>query len=94
MFELLALLTVVVVGGVIAGAFFLVLSMAKFVFKMALVPLKILFLPVLAIVFIVKFAVIAALGATIVAVAIAVIVPVIVMIALLAIPVAIIGALT
>lgn len=93
MLEFLALLAVVVVGGVILGALFLVTAMVKFAFKVALVPLKLIFLPVLAIVFIVKFAVIAALGATVVAVAVAVIVPVIVMIALLAIPVAIVGAL-
>jgi hypothetical protein len=94
MFELLAFLAVVVVGGIIVGALFLVLSMVKFAFKVALVPLKLLWLPLAAVFFIVKFAVVAALGATVVAVAIAVVVPIIVMIALLAIPVAIIGALT
>lgn len=95
MFELLALLVALFVGGiVVCGTIFLVLSVVKFTFKLALLPLKILFFPLVAVVFVVKFAVIFAFGAALIALIIALIVPVIVLAVLVGIPVLIIGAVT
>jgi len=89
MAELLAL--IVLVGGIVVGAMFLAFTAVKFVFKIALLPLKLVFLPVIAILFVVKFVVIAAIVAIAGEMAVAVIIPVIVVVALLAIPVALIG---
>ena len=84
MFELLALLAVIVVGGVVIGAVVLALSVVKFAFKLVLAPLF----------FVLKWVALIAIGATFVAVAAAVIVPIVVVIAVFAIPIALIGALT
>jgi hypothetical protein len=95
MFELLALLvvlavSVVVVGGVLMLAFWAV----KFTLSIAILPLKLLFIPVLAVVFIVKVAVLFAVGAVIVSVLLAVVIPILVALAVVAVPVALVAALT
>ena len=95
MFELLALLVAVIVGGIIVcGTLFLALTVVKFTVKLALLPLKILFFPIVAILFVVKFAVVFALGAALVAVFIAVIIPIVILVALVGIPMLIIGVVT
>ena len=91
MFELLALLAVVAVAG-------MVLLAAVFAIKLAVnlvfLPFKLLFFPLVAIVVIVKLAVIVAVGVTLAGIAIAVIVPLVVIALVLAVPVAVIAALT
>ena len=62
MFELLALLAIVAVGCVVAGAIFVALMAAKFAIKLVLLPFKLLLLPVLAIIVIVKLGVLLAVG--------------------------------
>jgi len=77
MFELLALLAIVAVGCVVAGAIFVALMAAKFAIKLVLLPFKLLLLPVLAIIVIVKLGVLLAVGAALVGVLVAIIVPIV-----------------
>lgn len=92
MFELLAFVAVLGVIGVAIGSLFVVLAAAKFAFKLIFLPLKLLFLPVLAIVFLVKMTAVIAAVAAVVTIAIAVIVPLVIIAGFIAVPFAIVAA--
>ena len=89
MFELLAFL---VVAGIACGVVVLAVAAIKVVFQLVLLPLKLLVLPVAAIFFVVKMAVLVAVGVTVAAVAAAVIIPLLVVGAMVAVPLLLIGA--
>ena len=76
------------------GAFVAVAAVAKLALKVVLLPLKLLFFPIAAVIAIVKFGLLFALGTALVAVAIAVIVPLLVLAALVAIPIAVFAAIS
>ena len=90
MFELVALFSVAVVGGLVIGALFLALAAVKFVFKIALMPLKLLFFPLVLIAMLLKVV----LAVTVVGLIVAVIVPLIVVGLVVGIPAVLISALT
>jgi hypothetical protein len=90
MFELFALFTVLAVA---VGIFVVAAMLIKLTFTIVMVPVKLLFLPLLAVFVIVKFAVILSVGVALAGLAIALIVPVVVVGALVAIPAAIIAAI-
>ena len=90
MFELLALLVIAAVG---IGIFVAIAAIVKLTFAIVMVPVKLLFLPFLAIFFIVKFVAVLAVGIALAGVAIAFIVPLVIVGALVAIPIAIIASI-
>ena len=94
MFELLTLFSVLAMCAVAFGVVFVAFWAIRFVFLLALLPLKLLFLPFIAIFVIVKVAVIVALSVAAVATVVALIVPIIVIAILVALPLALVGAIT
>lgn len=91
MFELLVLAAIAFIGFmVIAGAIVIV----KLALQVALLPLKILFFPIVAIVVIVKLVAILAVGAVVFGIVIAIIVPLVVAAVVIGVPVMILAALT
>ncbi|HYC62288.1 MAG TPA: hypothetical protein VEK79_22240 [Thermoanaerobaculia bacterium] len=91
MFELLVLAAIAFIGFmVIAGAIVIV----KLALQVALLPLKILFFPLVAIMAIVKLVVILAAGAIVFGIVIAIVVPLVVAAVVIGVPVLIVGALT
>ncbi|MFZ2490472.1 MAG: hypothetical protein WA208_03215 [Thermoanaerobaculia bacterium] len=91
MFELLALL---VVGAIVIGIFAIVGVVLKAAVSLIVLPFKLLLLPFVGLLLLVKLVVVLAVGAALVAVFIGVIVPVIVVGSLFAIPIAIIAAVS
>jgi hypothetical protein len=94
MFELLFLLVLFAAGAVLVGVFAVLFAALKLTFHVALLPLKILFFPLIALLVLVKLAFLAVVGVAVVGIALAIIVPVALVLGILAAPFLLIGALT
>lgn len=94
MFELLFLLVLFAAGAVVVGVFALLFAALKLTFHVALLPLKIVFFPIIALVVLVKLALVAVVGVAVVGIALAVIVPVALVLGILAAPFLLVGALS
>lgn len=81
-------------GFAVFAAVAMTVMVVKFAFKLVLLPLKLLVLPIVAVFFVAKVAVLFALGVALVAVFVAIIVPLVVIGLIVAVPFALISALT